>query len=196
MSRLKFLPDERLAQLKPTLDEHIQQVAESITPENFNQLADVLIRHVLETGVRLARAHDILVWLVDETKEHLVPCYGVGPIGRRLILKHKQPLREGIVSMVMMSEQPFIENEVYKHQSHSKIVDDMLRQRTYAMIVVPFYFVRQCRGVISCVQVKSSRMTEPDPPGFGQEHLIALQRSSTLLTELIDYRLLKQSIYW
>ncbi len=195
-ARLNILPDERISSLTPSLENRLISVGEQVRPENFPSLCDGMIRHVLEQGFELAGADSGLVWLLDATRENLVPCYGVGESAEKLVLNYRQPLREGIVSMVMMSEQPFVENEVFKNAHHSKIVDMKLQQQTYAMIVVPFYFLRQCRGVISCVQLKEPGSDDIDPPGFRAEHLQAIQRAASVLTELIDYRLLRQTVQW
>lgn len=195
-ARLNILPDERISSLTPSLENRLLSVGEQVKPENFPSLCDGMIRHVLEQGFSLAGADSGLVWLLDEARENLVPCYGIGEAAEKLVLSYHQSLREGIVSMVMMSEQPFVENEVFKNALHSKIVDMKLHQQTYAMIAVPFYFLRQCRGVISCVQLKRPDSEEIDPPGFRAEHLHAVQRAASVVTELIDYRLLRQTVQW
>lgn len=195
-ARLNILPDERISSLSPSLENRLIAVGEQVRPENFPSLCDSMIRHVLEQGFSLAGADSGLVWLLDETRESLVPCYGIGESAEKLVLHYRQSLHEGIVSMVMMSEQPFVENEVFKNELHSKIVDMKLQQQTYAMIVVPFYFLRQCRGVISCVQLKQPDSDDIDPPGFRADHLHAVQRAASVLTELIDYRLLRQTVQW
>ena len=61
----------------------------------------------------------------------------------------RQPLNRGIVSTVLASEQAFIENEVYKNARHDDKLNESLAQTTFAMIVVPFYFLNECRGVVS-----------------------------------------------
>jgi len=38
------------------------------------------------------------------------------------------------------------------------------------MIAVPFYFVRACRGVVSCVQTETARANE-QTAGLSTEHL-------------------------
>jgi len=197
MARLNILPDERLLPMRPVLQDRMREVGESVTPENFADLCEGTLTQVLEKGFRDAGADSGLIWLLDEAHENLVPCIGTGFAARELIGKFKHPLREGIVSLVLMNEQPFIENEVYKDPKHSKLVDEKLHQQTYAMIVVPFYFLGQCRGVISCVQLRSPEADElKKPPGFRTEHLKTLQRMATVLTDLIDYRLLRQTIQW
>jgi hypothetical protein len=97
--------------------------------------------------------------------------------------------------MVLASEQPFLENEVHKNASQSKLLDSRLKVQTHAMIAVPFHFVHACRGVISCVQLKRSA-ADADPAGFRPEHLAAVQRSSALLSQLIEYHLLSRAVGW
>jgi hypothetical protein len=196
-SRFTILPDDRFVLLRGALDERLASVGNSVRPENFAALCDGMMRYVLEQSFFHAGAHGGLIWLLDESQEFLVPAFGIGAVSEQLVLQHQQPIREGIVSMVMMSEQPFCENEVYKNAKHSKIVDSKLQQQTYAMIVVPFYFLRQCRGVISCVKIQPA---DADPPismeGFSSDHLKIVQRAAAVLTELIDYKLLRQTIHW
>jgi hypothetical protein len=98
--------------------------------------------------------------------------------------------------MVFAGEQPFLENEVGKNSQQSKLLDTMLETRTCAMIAVPFYFLQTCRGVISCVQLQPPGSTRPEPPGFRPEDLASIQRTSALLSELIEFRLLSQTIGW
>jgi hypothetical protein len=71
------------------------------------------------------------------------------------------------------------------------------------MIVVPFYFLNACRGVISCVQLFNVRR-EADttvpvgaiPLGFDLEKLNAIKRASLIISDLIDYRLLRITVGW
>lgn len=196
-TRLNILPDERFVPLRGALDERLLAVGNSVSPENFSDICEGMVRYILAQSFEQIGAREGLVWLLNEDHEELIPSFGLGPHSERLIgSDYSQPLREGIVSMVTMTEQPFVENEVFRNAKHSKLVDQKLGQQTYAMIVVPFYFLRRCRGVISCVQVKHLDGQVADPPGFKSEHLKTMMRTSAVLTELIDYRLLKQTIQW
>lgn len=195
-SRLNILPDERFAEMRPELRARLLSVADAITPERFVSLCDGMVNYLLEQGRMALSADGALVWLLDPEQENLVPSYGLGESSQKLVLNHVQPLREGIVSMVMQSEQPFLENEVYKNEKHSKLVDQKLRQRTYAMVVVPFYFIKACRGVLSYVQVTEPGQEDAPPRGFGADDLITLQRTGAIITELIDYRILRETLSW
>jgi hypothetical protein len=71
------------------------------------------------------------------------------------------------------------------------------------MIAVPLYFLKQVRGVISCVQLFDVLVQQGEPvpagktpQGFKPEHLIAVQTAAAVIRELIDYRLLGTAVGW
>ena len=195
-SRCTILPDPRFAPLKPALADRLAAVAASIQPDNFASLLDPLMQEVLRHGFAEATAHEGSVWLLDASAKHLVPAYNTGPDAARFVGKIRQPLDQGIVCMVLANEQPFLENQVYKNQLHSTLVDDRLAQQTCAQIAVPFYFLKTCRGVVSCVQLKRRHTAAPDPPGFLPAHLTSIQRAATLLSRLLELRLLHSTLGW
>jgi hypothetical protein len=196
MARLNILPDPAFLELRSVLSERLGRVGDRIYPSEFSSMLDPLMREELDHGLREARADEGTVWLLDESRKNLVPGFNSGPRSRDLVGKFKQPLNAGLICMVFAGEQPFLENEVGKNSQQSKLLDTMLGTRTCAMIAVPFYFLQACRGVISCVQLQPPGSTRPEPPGFGPEALAAIQRTSALLTELIEYRLLSQTVGW
>src|SRR5207237_2880286 len=126
------------------------------------------------------------VWLLDHSGEHLMPAFNTGHHAPKLVGQFKQPLNTGLICMVFASEQPFLENEVWKNSAQSKLLDSMLQVQTSAMIAVPFYFVRACRGVVSCVQLKRPEANEPDPLGFRPEHLGKVELAVALLSHLTE----------
>jgi hypothetical protein len=195
-TRCTILPDPRFASLRPALAERLAAVASSVQPGNFGSLLDPLMQEVLRHGFAEATAHEGSVWLLDADAKYLVPAYNTGPEAARLIGKMRQPLDKGIVCMVFANEQPFLENQVYKNQLHSTLVDESLDQQTCAQIAVPFYFLKVCRGVVSCVQLKRRNSPAPDPPGFLPEHLTRVQRAATLLSRLLELRLLSSTLGW
>jgi hypothetical protein len=200
--RPNFLPNEKFLALRNTLADHLQQTAQNITPENFPGICDEQIYQLLKEAFQRAGADEGSIWLLDRPREHLVIAYNSGDRSEE-VTGFKQPLREGIVSLVVASEQSFVETEVYKNARHSRKLDDKLSVTTYAMIVVPFYFLNECRGVISCVQlVKIKREADHSipagrvPPGFDLNHLSIIQRVALVVRDLIDYRLLRISVGW
>jgi transcriptional regulator with GAF, ATPase, and Fis domain len=193
--RLNLLPDPAFADLRVALSERLERMATAIKPAQFETLLDPLMRQIVERGFREAQADEGTVWLLDESCESLVPAYNTGPDAAKLVGTFRQPLNTGLICMVLASEQPFLENEVHKNASQSKLLDSRLKVQTHAMIAVPFHFVHACRGVISCVQLRRSA-ADADPAGFRPEHLAAVQRSSALLSQLIEYHLLSRAVGW
>ena len=195
-ARLNVLPDPAFLDLKTALSERLERLAAGIQPGQFASLLDPLMRQTLERGFAEAGAHEGTVWLLDPGNEFLVPAWNSGPNAGRLVGQFKQPLNAGLICMVFASEQPFLENDVSKNSQQSKLLDSLLQVQTAAMIAVPFYFLSGCRGVVSCVQIKSSRDREADPGGFLPEHLAHVQRATALLSKLVELKLLSRTVGW
>jgi len=161
------------------------------------------MRQTIERGFAEAGADEGTVWLLDQAGEFLVPAWNSGPHADKVVGKFKQPLKAGLICMVFSSEQPFLENEVWKNAKQSKLLDSMLEVQTRAMIAVPFYFLRACRGVVSCVQLnkpgaETSRSTSGaiTPNGFRPEHLAHVQRATAVLSQLVELKLLSCTVGW
>ena len=195
-TRLNLLADRRFVELQPALRDRLGQVAASVTPENFPSLLDPLARHVLEHAFREATAHEGTVWLADSAGAFLVPTFNTGPDAARWVKQFKQPLKSGLISMVFASEQPFIENEVFKNAAQNKALDAQLQVQTHALIAVPFHLLNACRGVISCVQLRPTAATASAALGFQPGHLAVIERAGELLTRLLEYRLLGITVGW
>ena len=194
--RCVILPDVRFVSLKAALGERLNAVAATIRPENFASLLDSLMLDVLQRGFADATAHEGSIWLLDPGGTHLVPAWNNGAKAAEFVCRFRQPLDRGIISMVFASEQPFVENKVYQNQVFDPELDRRLGLRTCALIEVPFYFLKGCRGIISCVQVKALGENVPDPQGFSPQHLAAVQRTSAMLSRLLEFRLLGSTVGW
>ena len=201
-TRANFLPEQRFLPLRPALQEHLAKLGAAISPANFLSICDeMLLKLLTETFARIG-ADEGSIWLLDQEKQHLVVAYNSGPNTAK-IMGFKQPLTKGIVSLVVASEHPFVENEVYNNVDHSNTLDKALHKATYAMIVVPLYFLNEVRGVISCVQLQEVEIRDgkavpkgEKPSGFGPPDLNAIQTISAVVRDLIDYRLLGTAIGW
>jgi len=201
-TRANFLPEPRFVPLRPALQEHLAKLGAAVTPENFLSVCDeMLLKLLKETFARIS-ADEGSIWLLDQAKEHLVVAYNSGPNTEK-IMGFKQPVTKGIVSLVVASEHAFVENQVNKNADHSKILDEKLNKVTYAMIVVPLYFLNEVRGVISCVQLQDAEVRKgkavpigPTPAGFGPPELNAIQTIAAVVRDLIDYRLLGTAVGW
>jgi len=192
-SRLTLLPDERFAPLLPALEESLAAAAESITPDNFLSMLDDTMRHVIQLAFRQADADDGTIWLVDSAKEALAPAYNTGPDAER-ILKFRQPLSAGLVSMVFGNERPFMENEVPKNAKQDRTLDRQLGKQTLAMVIVPFYFLGACRGVISCVKTGIPGEAPAQSQRFAESAQIFLVHGSTILGRLLELRVLRSTL--
>ena len=167
-----------------------------ITPWNFRSLLDTLMQEVFQHGLTATGAHEGTIWLLDPEEQNLVPAYNTGPDADRFVGTFRQPLNEGLVCMVFASEQPFVENEVYKNTRQSRQLDSLLQKQTRALIALPFYFLKGCRGVVSCVQLGTPERQQPAPRGFTHVHLADMQRTVGILSRLLEYRLLGSTVGW
>lgn len=195
-ARLSILPDPLFAGLNGALTERLGRVAATVQPDNLGSLLDPLMRQVLEEGFAEARAHEGTVWLLDASEENLVPAYNTGPNAEQIVGKFRQPLSSGLICMVFATEQAFLENDVPGNTQQSKRLDEMLGWQTLALIAVPFSFLKSCRGVVSCVQLKRPGAPSPDSPGFQPAHLARVQRTATVLSRLLELRLLSDTVGW
>jgi hypothetical protein len=199
-NRLNILPDQRLLDVRPALQEYLRRIGQSITPENLADLVDPVILGLLSDSFARAGAHEGSIWILDASREFLVNAYNTGPNASKIV-GFRQPIREGIISMVLATEQGFVENVVYRNENHSKLLDNQLGMVTYAMIAVPFYFLSDCRGVISCVQLSEAKKEEgrliplePLPAGFGIESLLPVQQVASIIRDLLDLQIMQLAL--
>lgn len=192
--RFPILPDENLAGLRPALLARLRAAATEACNSSFDVVFDAGMRALVLTAFRLVGADEGTIWLIDSSGEVLVPRFNSGPHAEGFVGVHRQPLSKGMISMVVATEQPICENEVYKNARQDKAVDQKLGLRTCAMIAVPLVFSGELRGVISCVQVRPGNSQDPDPPGFTHEHLVQIQLASNLLGRLLEARLLSHCL--
>jgi hypothetical protein len=200
--RSNFLANERFLPLRSILQDHLQRIAGTITPENFPEICSDLTWWLLKNSLNQAEADEGSVWIVDPEMKHLVISYNSGPNAANVV-GFRQSLEEGIVSLVFANEQSFVESEVYRNTRHSGILDEKLGVTTYAMMVVPFYFLNECRGVISAVKLMEATASAGkifpkgnSPGAFDLDDLSALQNAALIIRDLIDYRLLKTTVAW
>jgi len=193
-SRCTILPEPQFAERRELLAERLAGVARAVNPGNFASLLDPLMREVIHRGFDGVQAHEGTIWLLDKNEENLIPAYNTGPNAAKIVGQFQQPLNSGLVSMVLASEQPFVENEVYKNAHQSKLLDTALDVQTFALIAVPFYFLRNCQGVVSCVQL--DHPGAPGSRGFTPADLALVQTHTMILTRLLEYRVLSSTVDW
>jgi hypothetical protein len=198
-TRLNILPDQRLLDARPALQDYLSKIGQGVTPENFADLLDSVILGLLNDAFGRVAAHEGSIWVLDASREFLINSYNSGPNSSKIV-GFRQPIREGIISMVVATEQGFVENEVYRNEKHSKLLDNELGMVTYAMIAVPFYFLSDCRGVISCVQLSRAKKEngqlipiEPLPGGFDFDNLLPVQQAAAIIRDLLDLRMMRSA---
>jgi hypothetical protein len=195
-ARWNLVPDPRFVELRGALQERLAQVATSVQPDNFASLLDPLARQVLHDGFAEAGAHEGTIWLLDSAAKHLVPAYNTGPNSEKMVGKFRQPLNSGLICMVFASEQGIVENDVSHNAQQSKLLDKLLHVQTCSLIAAPLHFLKGCRGVVSCVQLKTPKSKGPDPAGFQFGDLTTIQRTAALFAQLIELRLLSSAVGW
>jgi hypothetical protein len=195
-ARLNLLPEPAFEGLKSQLSDRMAGLGDQIHAGQFGDLLDPLLRQIIEKGFAEAEAHEGTIWLVDAAREALEPAFNTGPHAGQMIGQFKQDLGCGLISMVFAAEQPFLENDVSRNAQQSKLLDSKLQVQTHALIAVPFHLLNACRGVFSCVQLRSPDPRAGDPPGFQPAHLACVQRCAALVSRLIEYRLLSRTVGW
>jgi len=188
--RLTVLNDDRLTAVRPIISARLKEAAALVGGGAFEEFFDDTMRALLRDGLHRIDADEGTVWLLDATRSFLMPRFNSGPRAAELVGRFRQTLRSGMISMVVATEQPICENEVHKNQQQDKTLDRQLGLLTCAMIAIPFYFSGEMRGVISGVRLKAPEETGKEPAGFGLDDLNALQLTASVLTRMIEYRLL------
>lgn len=193
---LNIALDPALETMTSALAGRLKRIGSSIRAAEFSRLLDPLVRQILHWGFAEVGADEGTVWLLDEAGENLEPAYNTGPDAEKIVGNFKQPLGSGLICMVLASEQPFLENDVCQNARQSKLLDSQLQKQTHAMIAVPFHFLHDCRGVISCVQLRPAGNAGQEPPGFQPGHLEDIQRTAAILSQMIEFRVLSQAVGW
>ena len=106
------------------------------------------------------------IWMLDEEAFSLVPIWNSGPDAKKFVARYRQPLVDGLVSLVCVTGQPLCENKVYQHASQDPRLDRKLGLLTCSMIAVPFDVAEETCGVVSCVKLKKAYSVDPDPSPF------------------------------
>lgn len=189
MSRLTILPDPRVEPLTAGIQARLTHIAGLINADNFADLLTPLATALLLDAFERVGAHEGTVWLADPAGRCLIPAFNNGPNAAEL-RRHRQPLDKGFTSMVFANEQPFVMNR--DRAGMDPTLMDRLKLRITSQIIVPLYFLGECRGVVSCVQI--ARGDEPEAAGFEAEALRPVKRATDALRVIIDSVCLARTI--
>jgi hypothetical protein len=128
------------------------------------------------------------LWLVDDLKRELRPCFSIGGHSEFFLREIRQPLSSGLISMVFFTEDSICEAEVGRRSEYCSDVDSRLGAKTKAMIAIPVFFAQRCRGVFSAVLFEvSPQVTHKE--AFLHSDFETLSQAATLWGELMDSQL-------
>jgi len=129
-----------------------------------------------------------VLWLVDDLKLELRPCFSIGSHSDIFLKEIRQPLSSGLISMVFFTEDSICEAEVGRRGEYCPDVDSRLGAKTKAMIAIPVFFAQRCRGVFSAVLFEaSSQITQKET--FLHSDFETLSQAALLWSELMDSQL-------
>ncbi len=179
----------RLSGLGDTASEVERQLEswiEASSPAQLVGLIDSASLSLLNDAFAQAGGCEGTVWLIDREAGELVAVYNSGEESDRLV-GFRQPVGQGIISMVFAQQLPYCENHIEESPGHDDTLDRKIAKHTTAMIAVPFHFAFGLRGVISCVQLAEAPRARE---GFRFADVEILSRASNLVERLINGTLL------
>jgi GAF domain len=144
------------------------------------------ISGILRRAFADVHADEGTIWLLDEKQEALVPVWSSGPYGERFVGIHRQPLTAGLMSLICVTEQAICENAVYQNAQQDPTLDRRLGVLTCAMIAVPLRFRDAIHGGVSCVRLKSTNASAPEPPPFSTADLALVTDAVREVERLIE----------
>ncbi|HRQ89083.1 MAG TPA: GAF domain-containing protein [Bacteroidia bacterium] len=170
----------------PAVERDLDAWIEASSPEQLVSLIDAGALALLKDAFESAGGCEGTVWIADAKSGELVASYNSGEEADRLV-GFRQPMGQGIISMVYAQQQPYCENHIRESVGHDDTLDRKIAKHTAAMIAVPFYFGFGLRGVISCVQLEEAPKSRE---GFSSADVEILARAANLVERLINGTLL------
>lgn len=168
------------------VERQLEMWIDSSPPGQLVSLIDPGALGLLKEAFSQAGGCEGTIWLIDHQTRELVACYNSGEEADRLV-GFRQPVGQGIISMVFAQQQPYCENHIEASIGHDDTLDRKIAKHTTAMIAVPFYFGFGLRGVISCVQLAEAPLSRE---GFRSGDVETLARAANLVERLINGTLL------
>lgn len=141
---------------------------------------------LLREAVHFAGGDEGVLWLVDDIKRELRPCFSTGSHMEIFLQEMCQPLGEGLISMVFFTENSICESDVGARKEYAPLVDLQLGAKTQAMIAIPVFFAQRCRGVFSAVLFEKEEVIKDS---FRRVDFETLSRAAALWSELMDSQL-------
>ncbi|MGB0370353.1 MAG: GAF domain-containing protein [Opitutales bacterium] len=120
-------------------------------PLNVGELVGETTRFVCANVFEKMGACEGSLWWNFPDSDYLEVCYNSGAAAERLVGQVRQPLSEGIISLVFHTGEPAYTNQINENPDHSKQIDIELSQQTSRMLASPLMLGEEIVGVISAV---------------------------------------------
>jgi len=143
---------------------------------------------LLRDAVVASGADQGALWLVDDWKHELRPCFSSARDSDRFLQEIRQPLSSGLISMVFFTEHAICEAHVGSRSEYCSDIDSRLGARTQAMVAIPIFFAQRCRGIFSAV-IFSSGTSLNRKEAFLPADFDILSQASSLWSAQMDSQL-------
>ncbi len=124
-------------------------------------------REILREAAVRIRADEASIWIRSDDGGEMVLTLNSGPESDSMELRVRQPINEGIISLVYRDGKPVLENALFAHRSYSPKVDISEGQSTHYIAAVPLLLDDCIIGVISAVQITTSSAETRDAQDWG-----------------------------
>lgn len=188
--QLPLLRHPTLGESAPILERHLEDWISACRPDQLVDLVDASAKTLLRDAFSAAGGCEGTLWIADTKAGELVACYNTGGDASKLV-GFRQPMGQGIISMVYAQQQPYCENRIQASAGHDDTLDRKIAKHTTAMIAVPFYFAFGLQGVISCVQLEEAASARD---GFTSADVELIVRVSNLVERLINEALVSAAL--
>jgi hypothetical protein len=122
-----------LGESAPEVERHLESWIEASSPSQLIGLIDPGALALLKDAFSQAGGCEGTVWLIDRQADELVACYNSGEESD-LLVGFRQPVGQGIISMVFAQQQPYCENDIEASVGHDDTLDRKIAKHTTAMI--------------------------------------------------------------
>jgi hypothetical protein len=186
----KLLRHPGLCDSAKELEKHLDSWIGATPPAQLVELVDQASLALLCDAFLQVGGCEGTVWLFDEKAGDLVAVLNSG-VDADSLIGFRQPLGQGIISLVFVQQQPYCENDIQASEGHDDTLDRKISKHTTAMIAVPFYFGFGLRGVVSCVQLEEAASPRD---GFSFGDVETLSRVSNMIERLINESLFSSAL--
>jgi len=186
----KLLRHPGLCDAAKELGKHLDLWIEATPPAQLVEFVDQASLALLCDAFMQVGGCEGTVWLLDEKAGDLVAVFNSG-VDADSLIGFRQPLGQGIISLVFVQQQPYCENDIQASEGHDDTLDRKISKHTTAMIAVPFYFGFGLRGVVSCVQLEEAAGPRD---GFSFGDVETLSRVSNIIERLINESLFSSAL--